>query len=152
MLTVLKIGWEEGGNTRRIDYVLNRALREIPAEEFCGCAAFTGAIENKRWNGGPLLIAVCLPHCGVCLDAQRLIGWLNENRDSLRGTTAGILIDGKGELYTKNLARQMVFSANRAGAAFPGKALVEATGDLYNFNVMSKISRVGHYEAYARSV
>ena len=34
MLTVLKIGWEEGGNTRRIDYVLNRALREIPAEVF----------------------------------------------------------------------------------------------------------------------
>ncbi|OLR56516.1 flavodoxin [Hornefia porci] len=152
MLTVLKIGWEEGGNTRRIDYVLNRALREIPAEEFRGCEAFTGALEKKRWHGGPLLIAVCLPHCGVCLDAQRLIGWLNENRDSLRGTTAGILIDGKGELYTKNLARQVVFSANRAGAAFPGKALVEATGDMYNFNVISKISQVGHYEAYARSV
>ena len=45
----------------------------------------------------------------------------------------------KRRTFTKSLARRLVFSANAAGCAFISRPLVEATGSLYNFKVISKV-------------
>ena len=47
---------------------------------------------------------------------------------ALAGRTAGVVVDGAGELYTKQAAQALVMAANLAGCAFPGKPLVEGTG------------------------
>ena len=62
----------------------------------------------------------------------------------------GIIVDGSSELFTKALARRLAFSANLAGCIFPGKPLVEATGSLSNFNVLSNIWDISPYETYRK--
>ena len=66
-------------------------------------------------------------------------------------TVGAVLIEGEGPLFTKSIGRKLVFAANRAGCAFPGKPLVEATGDLYNFNTLAKIRGLDNYSAYEES-
>ena len=60
----------------------------------------------------------------------------------------GVLVDGPGDLYTKAVGRELVLSASRAGCAFPGRPLVEATGDLRNFTVQAKNAGCSSEEAY----
>lgn len=151
MLTVIRLGWEEKGDTKRITYILNRALKNVEYETFCGTDEFVRALENKRWHGDRILFAVNLSSSGLSLDCTRMISYLIENQSALSGVTGGLIVDGKGELFTKSQARQLVFAANMAGCTFPGKSLVEATGNLYNFNVLSKVKNIGHYEAYAQA-
>lgn len=148
MLTLVRIGWLENQNTSRIEDVLNYALEGTPHEIFSSAESFIQALKKKEWNGNQLLFAVNLSLSGICLDCQRLIGYLVESRSGLEGAAGGILIDGKGELFTKSLARQLAFAVNSAGCALPGRSLVEATGELYNFNVVSRINHVSHLDAY----
>ena len=49
-----------------------------------------------------------------------------------------MLVDGPGDLYTKSLGRELALAASLAGCTFPGRPLVEATGDLRNFTVQAK--------------
>ena len=43
-----------------------------------------------------------------------------------------VLVDGENELYTKNMAKKIAFSLNRAGCMLPGHTFAEATGSLKN--------------------
>ena len=80
-----------------------------------------------------------LPHRflseGDCLQNRRILFALPPDAGGSRGA---VLRDGDGELYTKQLAQELVFSANGAGCAFPGKPLVEGTGSLYNQHILAQ--------------
>ena len=65
---------------------------------------------------------------------------------------AGLVVTGRGELYTKDAARDLVFAANQAGCAFLGRPLVEATGSLRNFRVQAQIGGTDEETAFRAAV
>jgi multimeric flavodoxin WrbA len=85
---------------------------------------------------------------GIEDDYIRLLLHLRKNKEAMRGSIGGMIIDGESELYTKELARKLIFSANMSGCFFPGKPLVEATGSLLNYNIRSKNLNTDNMTAY----
>lgn len=132
----------------RMDSVLAAALRDRPSR----IVEKVRDIQPGSLKNAHILFAVCLTSAGVNIELYRLLEYLRANPDCLEGSVGGIIVDGGGEIYTKNLARRTVFSANLAGCAFPGKPLVEATGSLGNFHVLSKILGIEPMEVYRRQV
>ncbi|MCI8715412.1 MAG: NAD(P)H-dependent oxidoreductase [Oscillospiraceae bacterium] len=68
-----------------------------------------------------------------------MLSVLRRDGGVLEGCTAGVVVTGVGELYTKDVARDLVLAANLAGCAFLGRPLVEATGSLRNFRVQAEL-------------
>jgi multimeric flavodoxin WrbA len=102
-----------------------------------------------------VLFALGLSEHGMDADVIRLIAALRQSPELMQGSTGGILIDGAGELYTKQTADMLALAANLAGCRFPGKPLVEATGSLDNWNVQSLrrgVSLLGAYRQAAREL
>ena len=152
MIHVVKVGWMEASDNSRIRYVLDKALQGVEYQIFDRVEDFCMMLRDCGSFPGRVLFAVSLPANGICLDCQILIRYLIDHRDCLEGAIGGVLVDGKGELFTKMLGRQLVFAANAAGCTFPGRAFVEATGDLRNFDVISSVTGKGNYEAYVDAV
>ncbi len=102
--------------------------------------------------GEKLLFAVALDEGGCSGEYYRLLSALRLGRLRLDGCTAGVVVTGQGELYTKDVARDLVLSANMAGCAFLGRPLVEATGSLRNFRVQAEVYGTGEASAFALAV
>lgn len=105
-----------------------------------------GPLENRR-----LLFAVPLDDTGVNHDFYSLLARLRARPGCLRGCVGGVLVDGSGDLYTKSAGRDLVLAASLAGCAFPGRSLVEASGDLRNFTVQAGNAACSLEEAYRRA-
>ena len=107
--------------------------------------AMTGEIKE-------ILFAVAVPKNGYAPEWHDLISSLMDRANLLDGAKAAVLVDGEGPLFTKDIARRLIFAANYAGCSFPGRPLVEATGDLYNFNTAASVKGVGNMTAYLDAV
>ena len=90
-------------------------------------------LQNRR-----ILFALHTDAGGMDAPTLALLRRLRLEPEALRGSLGAVLLDGDGELYTKQLAQELVFSANGAGCAFPGKPLVEGTGSLYNQHILAQ--------------
>lgn len=117
----------------------------------CGSREFTAAANAGKLRNNRIIFAADLDESGVNIEAMNVIGYLNLNPTALEGSIGGVIVDGKGELFTKDMGRRLVFSANMAGCTFPGKPLVEATGSLANFAVNAKLWSLDLEEAYMKS-
>lgn len=109
-----------------------------------------GLLKNTK-----LLFAIELSSGGVNLDAIRILEYLNvqgKEKKVFTGSVGGIIVDGAGDLYTKDMGRKLAFSANMAGCSFPGKSLTEATGTLKNFKVLASVMDCSIEDAYVKSV
>ena len=106
------------------------------------------APQDKR----RIIFCIALPKSGICIEQLQLEDWLRTHFDALEGFVGGAVVDGAGELYTKSAGRELLAAANAAGCALPGKPLVEATGNLMNFQVRSRNAGSTREEAYIRSV
>lgn len=95
-------------------------------------------MERHDLRGRRLLFAVAVDAFGEDAALCGLIRYLRANPDCLCGATAAVIADGATELDTKDIARRLIFAANLAGCAFPGKPLVEATGSLQNLSALKK--------------
>lgn len=109
-------------------------------------------LRSADTRGRRLIFAVALSGAGVNFETYRLLEYFRSDSDCLEGSIGGVVIDGKGELFTKELARRLLFSANMAGCTFPGKPLVEATGELKNFFVLSGVYKKEPFEVYKDQV
>lgn len=148
MLMVVKPFSREFKRESRMDRILSEALSGVETKYLLTAEELAQAdLSEKR-----ILFSVCLSAAGVNLEYYRMLEYFRQKPDCLRGSVAGVVVDGSGELFTKSLARRLVFSANMAGCTFPGKPLVEATGSLYNFETLSRIQNVSREEAYSRQV
>ncbi len=85
-----------------------------------------------------VLFALAADEGGMDAATLELLRRLRTERDAMAGSVGAVIVDGAGELYTKQLAQDMVFAANTAGCAFFGKPLVEGTGSLYNQHILAK--------------
>ena len=159
MITVVRLGYRRQ-NCERLDRVLTAALAGREYTIIDDMSEFVLAVNDQGLNeiltmnpstrALKLLFAVHVPKNGFVPDWQELMAWLMDH-DLPQNTVGAVLIEGEGPLFTKGIARKLIFAANRAGCTFPGKPLVEATGDLYNFNTLAKIRGLDNYSAYEES-
>lgn len=135
-LFVLRIGSSE-----RLERLLGFALDGLEVR-YLTPGALAKGIEGQK-----LLFAVAVDDCGTDADFLRVLRMLRGGT-SLRGCTAGIVVDGANELYTKSAAQELALAANLAGCAFPGKPLVEGTGSLYNQHILAQRLELSWEETY----
>ena len=100
-----------------------------------------------------LIIAVELDEYGTNTGLDSFIRELRgcEETKSLSGAVCGMIIDGRGDLYTKDVARKLALALSNAGATLPGKPLVEATGSLRNFDIIARNMNTDNMGAYIKS-
>lgn len=98
-----------------------------------------------------IIFAVTLGISGINLEYYTMLKRIRTNPDLFTGSVGGVIVDGKSELFTKSVARDLVFSANCSGCMFPGAPLVEGTGTLMNFNIVAKNLETDHFGAYVES-
>ena len=91
---------------------------------------------------------MALDEGGCNLAYYRMLSVLRLDGGLLEGCLAALVVTGVGELYTKDVARDLVLSANLAGCAFLGRPLVEATGSLRNFRVQAEIQGTDEATAF----
>ncbi|MDD4312067.1 MAG: NAD(P)H-dependent oxidoreductase [Eubacteriales bacterium] len=136
-------------DSERLRETLRIALEGVEHERVDCSAAL------PRLAGNRVLFALALSDHGLDFEVIELIASLRQNPDVMEGATGAIIIDGAGELYTKQTADMLALAANLAGCRFPGKPLVEATGSLDNWNVQSLrrgVSLAGAYRQAAREL
>lgn len=105
-------------------------------------------LESTKANGCSLIFAVNLGDSGINLEYFNMLKLIRNRRDLFTGCVGGLIVDGSSELFTKSIARDLVFSANRSGCTFPGAPLVEGTGTLDNFNTTAKNLDTDNMGAY----
>lgn len=133
-LSVIRL---DGSGSPRFQRVLDDALAGLPH------AAAAAPLAGQR-----ILFAISLPESGINHAFSDLLAQLRTHPGCLAGCVGGVLVDGAGDLYTKAAARDLVLAANQAGCAFPGRPLVEGTGDLQNFAVQAHNASCSLEEAY----
>ena len=104
-------------------------------------------LQNKK-----LLFAVALDDGGCNLSYYRMLSLLRRDGHLLDGCIGALVVTGVGELYTKDVARDLVLAANLAGCAFLGRPLVEATGSLRNFRVQAQLNGTDEPAAFRLAV
>lgn len=135
------------------DQRLNGVLRHALAGQ--EVRVLRRAEELSGLQGQMLLFALPLGDAGVNLEYVRMLTRLRQEPGLLAGCTAGLIVDGAQELYTKSAAAELALAANRAGCALVGRPLVEGTGSLANFAVQAKnlgATLIGAYRAAAREL
>ena len=133
----------------RLGGVLARALEGVEHREI------TRAGDLDGLRGERLLFALPLGEYGVSLEYSAMLRRLRACPDLLEGCTAGLIVDGGGELYTKSAAAELALAANLSGCALIGRPLVEATGSLQNFRIQAGnlgTDLPGAYQAAAREL
>ena len=91
---------------------------------------------------------MCLDEYGCSVEYYRLLCALRQDTSLLEGCLGAVIVTGMGELYTKDVARDLVLAANLSGCAFLGRPLVEATGSLRNFQVQAEIHGTDEASAF----
>lgn len=119
------------GTGDRLERALDFALQGLPVREL------EAAQLAENGTGRRLLFAVRVDAYGPDESFLRLLRLLRQRPECLNGSSAGIVVDGAGELYTKQTAQELALAANLAGCALPGKPLVEGTGSLYNQHILA---------------
>ncbi len=102
-------------------------------------------------DGRRILFAISLDGYGMQPEALACMRYLRAHPRALEGAAGALLLDSETELYTKDLARTFILDANFAGCRFIARPLVEATGSLRNFDVLSGIHGVDRFTAYQRA-
>lgn len=134
----------ERSKTERLAAILKNGLGDHPyrlvttAEEFSAID-----FKNKR-----LLFAISLGESGVNLEHYSILKKIRLDRECFAGCIGAVIVDGNSELYTKDVARHLVFSANMSGCTFIGKPLVEGTTSLDNFSTIAKTRAISNLDAY----
>ena len=94
------------------------------------------SLKNKR-----ILFAVELGDTGINIELYKMFERIRmTNEKFFENSVGSIIINSNNELFTRDVARKIIFYANMSGCMFPGRPLSEATGSLKNFNTYKKIN------------
>ncbi len=141
-LTLVYPHCEDAKRTERLNGILQDIL------DGYNCTIMRYAEDFAPIQGGIVLFAVPLGISGINLEYCRFLKILRTQPDMLTGCVGGIIVDGESELYTKAVSRELMFAANQAGCAFPGRAMVEGTVSLQNFNIQAMKLETDNLSAY----
>ena len=144
-LILIKPRCSEPSKTERLNQILDESLKDVPYKLVEDVASF----RSVNLKGRRLLFAISLGQSGVNLKYYEMLKEIRLMEiDGLEGSVGGLIVDGNTELYTKSVACELVFAANRAGCSFVGRPLVEGTRVLYNFNTVAKLACTDNLTAY----
>lgn len=129
----------------RLDSMLKYALDGIEHR------FITHADELCKLHGEKLLFAISLGKFGINREYYAMLGYIRSHAGCFSGSIGGIIVDGESELYTKSLARELVFAANMSGCAFVGRPLVEGTETLANYTILAQLMETDNLGAYRKS-
>ncbi len=130
-----------GGNDSAVKVIWVRTAMELDKR----LRSFEGMCNQK------LLFAITLGDSGVNMEWYSMLRCIQMYPRCFEGCTAGILVDGNQELYTKSAASEAVFRTNLSGCLFVGRPLVEGTKSLQNFKVTAVNLGSSLLEAYLES-
>ena len=94
------------GNSRRLE----RLLRDTLYTNDVKTLRLGNDMRNKR-----IIFAVSVDEYGMDRTVCDFLRFLRKNGDCLLGSVAGVIVDGSSELYTKQVAQELVLAANMAG-------------------------------------
>lgn len=151
MVAVIPVALEET-KSKRLQQVVWPQLDGLPYTVMDTPAAWENLSGYQKEKEQVLLFVVAVPASGISHGYVTLLQWLTAKTTDLTGWTGAVIIDGSEEIFTKKIGRELIFLANQAGCAFPGRPLVEATGSLYNFRIQSMVQQCSLLEAYQLSV
>ncbi len=106
-------------------------------------AKLSDDLRNRR-----ILFALACDEYGMSPQTLEMIRRLRADPTCLQGSIGAIIVDGKSELYTKQLAQELTLAANLSGCLFPGKPLVEGTASLYNQHILAQQKNLSWQEMY----
>jgi len=87
-----------------------------------------------------IIFAIEIGSTGYCINLYNILSKLWERgKTSLSGSDGAVIIHSESELYTKSVAREIIFRSNQMGCRFPGRPMVEATGSLSNLLTLQKV-------------
>lgn len=144
-LVVVQPECKDKCRTMRLQKVLEYALAKREYREIRRLEDFH-SLQGKR-----IIFAISQGISGINLEYFRYLKKLRLTPGMLADSVGGVLVDGESELYTKSIARDLVFTANQAGCTFPGRPLVEGTGSLQNFNIQAMNLETDNMGAYLQA-
>jgi len=149
-ITVIRPLCELQGWNRRMENILGGILETLNGEGVeVTLVEKASELDHIVLQGKRIIFAISLSEAGVNMEYYRLLEYFRARPDCLEGAVGGIIVDGQGEFFTKALARRLAFTINAAGCTLPGRPLVEATGSLGNFHVLSGVTGQSPEVVYA---
>lgn len=134
---------------KRLEAVLQTALKGISVRQVIRKAAkLEESVRRGELADRRILFAAALGRSGINLELYAMLEILRLYPGCLKGSIAGILVDGESEYHTKSLGREVAQTANEAGCWFVGRPLTEGTGSLQNYQVAASNHGCSLYEAY----
>ncbi|SET50348.1 NADPH-dependent FMN reductase [Natronincola peptidivorans] len=122
-----------GKNSQQLSAMVDVAVKGIDT------TIVKNAIDIPDLKNKKILFAVELNDIGYNIGLLEILNTISKRGNkALQGSTAGLLIHSDNELYTKSVAKSIIFAANQLGCNFLGHPLVEATGSLNNFLTWQK--------------
>ncbi len=104
--------------------------------------------KTHHFKNRKILFAVAIDATGIHLPYYKMLQQIRKGELTFSGCVGGVLIDGESELYTKSIARELMFAMNQKGCLFIGRGLVEATAVLQNFEVRAANENCTKLQAY----
>lgn len=154
MLAVIRMESMDGTRElrERFQETLDAAVEGEDVHEFRNARTFMSYLAQRNERADKtrvdVLFAAELPMSGWNMQVLELNGFLHAHPGWMDGMCGVVLICGDSELFTKRTGRDIIFAANDAGCAFPGKPLCEGTGSLYNWKIMAKRMNTTIEEAF----
>src|SRR5665648_63469 len=146
-LILIKPSCREKGKEKRLTEIVEESMKGFKYEKINTVEEFEMTdLKNKK-----ILFAISLGESGINLELYSMLKKIRLDNNIFEGSVAGIIVDGDSDLFTKSVARDLVFCANSSGCTFLGKPLVEATKSLQNFNIIAKNMGTDNYQAYINS-
>lgn len=109
--------------TKNIEYEILEDFKQLPD------------LRNKK-----IIYGVELPITGVSNNLNKFfLELFSRGYDSLLGTEGIVLVRSQYGYFTKTAAQSIIFKSNLLGCRFPGRPMVEATGNLDNFLPLKKV-------------
>lgn len=100
-----------------------------------------------KLTGSKLIFALELNSAGVNIGMMEILSSLyNMGDNPLSGCHGSLLVRSPNQLYTKSAAQTLILLANGLGCEFIGHPMVEATGELENFNTWKKVMDLSNEE------
>lgn len=146
-LTIVYPQCEDARRTKRLEKLLEEIYHSY------NCSLIQDLKDFHSLEGKRILFAIPLGVSGINLEYFRFLKYMRLHPTLLKDCIGSILVDGESELYTKSVARDLMFTANACGCAFPGRGMVEGTGSLQNFNIQAMqqdLDNMGAYQAAAK--
>lgn len=124
---------QPGEISERLKEILSFSLRDYEYETITKSEEIN-CLRNKR-----VLFAADIGNTGINIELYKMLEKISSSGQILENSIGSVLIGCDNELYTRDVARKIIFYTNMAGCAFPGRPISEVVGSLKTYSTYQKI-------------